>query len=225
MWRWGALVVVAATVVVAVLLIATSGDGDGDAELASATPAPNVVQAGAPGEDSRELGDEQLEATQQGPEHTAADAEFVRGMIHHHAQALEMTAYVPDRAVGRDVPLLAERMEVSQQSEIELMQTWLREHDEDVPTDSEHEHHHGGMLMPGMLTASELDRLAAAGGKTFNRLFLHFMIRHHEGAFTMIEQLRRENGGQEPELDNLIRHIEADQGIEIDRMRQVLSGR
>jgi hypothetical protein len=30
------------------------------------------------------------------------------------------------------------------------------------------------------------------------------------------------NGGIEPELDSLIRHIEADQGIEIDRMERLL---
>jgi hypothetical protein len=42
------------------------------------------------------------------------------------------------------------------------------------------------------------------------------------GAERVREGLER---GAEPELDNLVRHIEADQSIEIDRMRQLLGGR
>ena len=196
-----------------------SGSDSGDARPSS-TAAPNVVQAGAPGEDSRTLSEEEL-AEIKPPKQTAEDVEFIRGMIHHHAQALEMTAFVPERSVGRDLPLLAERMEASQQSEIELMEKWLRDRGEQPPAASEHVHEHGGELMPGMLTASELARLQAAEGRRFNRLFVKGMIRHHRGAFTMIAELHDANGGQEPELDNLVRHIEADQGIEIDRMRQL----
>ena len=43
--------------------------------------------------------------------------------------------------------------------------------------------------MPGMLTPEEMDRLAAAKGAEFDRLFLEGMIKHHEGALTMVQEL------------------------------------
>jgi uncharacterized protein (DUF305 family) len=208
-----------ALALVVVLSGSDSGSEDSQAEGAAA---PNVVQAGAPGEGSRKVSEDEL-AELDVPEPTEADVEFVQGMIHHHAQAVEMTAYVPERGVGRDVRLLAQRMNISQESEIELMEKWLEGHGEAAPSAGDHEHGHGGELMPGMLTEAQLARLRAADGGPFNRSFLQSMIRHHRGAFTMIEQLRGANGGLEPELDNLIRHIEADQGIEIDRMQRLLA--
>ena len=57
----------------------------------------------------------------------------MQGMIHHHAQALRMTALVPKRSAGSELPLLAERMDISQESEIEQMQQWLRGADQSAP--------------------------------------------------------------------------------------------
>ena len=45
------------------------------------------------------------------------------------------------------------------------------------------------MTMPGMLTQAELDAMAAARGKEFDRQFLTLMIRHHEGALQMVADL------------------------------------
>jgi uncharacterized protein (DUF305 family) len=110
-------------------------------------------------------------------------------------------------------------------SEIELMERWLTDRGETPPTDEEHEHGHGGesSLMPGMLTAEKLDRLAATKGAEFNALFLKDMIRHHRGALEMVEQLQAANGGAEPEIGSFSRHVEADQGIEIARMQDLLA--
>src|SRR5919109_2908076 len=162
-WRLLLAAVAAAAVVLAIVALGGSGDDSGEAESAGAAT-PNVVQAGAPGEPSRKLSGDELAPAEQ-PKPTAADVEFVQGMIHHHAQALEMTAYVPERSAGREVRLLAERMEASQQNEIELMEEWLKARGEEVPDAGEHAHGHGGMLMPGMLTEAELAQLEAAGGR------------------------------------------------------------
>jgi uncharacterized protein (DUF305 family) len=57
-----------------------------------------------------------------------------------------------------------------------------------------------------------------------DRLFLQYMIRHHEGAVAMVEQLLTEGvGGQEPQLFQLAQHIELDQQVEMARMRRVLT--
>ena len=76
--------------------------------------------------------------------------------------------------------------------------------------------------MPGMLTEPELKRLAAARGTAFDRLFLEFMIQHHEGAMTMVAELYASDGGAEPEIDAFARHVDADQQIEIGRMKETL---
>jgi uncharacterized protein (DUF305 family) len=121
--------------------------------------------------------------------------------------------------------LLARRIEISQSDEIGMMQDWLRARGEDVPSAHAHPAHggaHGG-LMPGMLTPEEMARLAASTGVEFDRLFLEFMIKHHAGALTMVEELFAQNGaGQEPEIFAFASDVEADQRMEIERMGAML---
>ena len=75
-----------------------------------------------------------------------------------------------------------------------------------------------------MLTTDELAQLEGASGAEFDRLFLQYMIRHHEGAVAMVEQLLTEGfGGQESQLFQLAQHIELDQQVEIARMKRVLT--
>lgn len=179
-----------------------------------------VVQLGGPGEDGRTLdADEQLVLPEVA--HTPADADFVRSMLPHHAQALVMTGYVPDRTQNRDITLLAERMQLSQDDEIALMERWLQDRGE--PVRDPDETHDAHTAMPGMLTDDELAQLEAASGDDFDRLFLQYMIRHHEGALAMVAELYAAGGAQEPALGELARHIESDQAIEIARMNSLLA--
>jgi uncharacterized protein (DUF305 family) len=131
---------------------------------------------------------------------------------------------VRDRSASRDIPIIARRIEVSQEMEVETMERWLRERDEDVPTAEDHENDHGGggNLMPGMVGHDKLAELAAAEGREFDRMFLEYMIRHHQGALTMVEQLYAKNGGNEASIDLFARHAESDQSIEINRMAALL---
>lgn len=180
-----------------------------------------VVQLGGPGEENRTLDqDEQLVI----PEvvHIPADADFVRSMLPHHAQALIMTGHVTENTQNRDIRLLAERMQLSQDDEITVMERWLQERGEPVrPPEGEHDEHAAGMS--GMLTDAELAQLEAAVGAEFDRLFLEFMIRHHEGALAMVAELYAVGGAQEPSLGEMVRHIESDQAIEIARMQSMLA--
>jgi uncharacterized protein (DUF305 family) len=181
-------------------------------------PDVHVVRPGAPGKASQEVGPEELrEAETMKP--IAQDVVFMRGMIHHHQQAVVMTGWVPERTQSRAVKLMAERMSLTQTSEIEQYESWLSEHG----FDAGHDHDGSTERMPGMLTQAQLDRLEAAGGKRFDRLFLRYMTQHHRGAITMVEELQAEGGGTEAEVGNFARHIEADQEIEIKRMQEVLA--
>ena len=151
--------------------------------------------------------------------YTAADVRFVHHMLLHHEQALAMTALVPARSNRQEIRLLSERIEVSQRDEIALIRQWLRQRGERVPDAAGH-----GLSMPGMLTADEMAQLAGTTSPAFDRLFLHYMTRHHEGALTMLEELFASPGaGQEPEIYRFATDIDADQRAEIARMRGLLA--
>ena len=192
---------------------------------ASGAEPPRTVYPGAPGEASRQA-DAAATRAAAAPA-TAADVAFIRAMIPHHAQALVMAALVPERAARDDIRMLADRIEASQEAEIAQMRRWLERRGEPAPPaghDGHGDHDMGGGSAHGMATPEELDRLAAARGPAFDRLFLELMIRHHEGALRMTRDLlATEGAGQEPELFQLISHIDADQRAEIARMRRMLN--
>jgi uncharacterized protein (DUF305 family) len=146
----------------------------------------------------------------------------MQSMIGHHAQALEMTALLPSRTAREDLNLLARRIEVSQADEIAMMQRWLSARGQALP--DPHAHHSAGApLMPGMLTPNEMSRLAGAEGSDFDRIFLESMIRHHEGALVMVEELFSNPGaGQESEIFAFASDVESDQRAEIARMVALL---
>jgi uncharacterized protein (DUF305 family) len=170
--------------------------------------------------------------------YTEADVRFMQDMMVHHAQAVEMTALVAARTERADVRRLAARIEVSQEDEMELMRRWLEARGEAVPDPHAHHapaaahhgpagHHgrqdagHAGM--PGMVSAEDMARLRAATGPEFDRLFLEFMIHHHEGALVMVAELMATDGaGQESEIFQFASHVDGDQRIEIARMRRML---
>lgn len=167
-----------------------------------------------------------------------ADVAFMQGMIHHHAQALEMTALIGDRAEAQAIRQMGLRMEISQRDEIGLMETWLRERGEDVPRWLRPAAEHAGMdhgamghedmasdhRMPGMLTPEQMAALEAARGADFDRLFLELMIQHHLGALAMVRDLYNTPGAaQESTVYKFASEVDADQDIEIRRMRELLA--
>lgn len=187
-------------------------------------PGQRTVQPGAPGEPTRVIDPAERPAAGE-PRHTDADVRFMQGMLAHHAQAIAMTDLVRGRAESEAIRLLARRIEISQESEIDLMRRWLSERGESVvpPDPAGHAGGHGAHAdVPGMATEEEMARLAAASGAAFDRLFLELMIRHHEGALVMVaDLLAMDRAGQEPELFQLLSHVDADQRAEIARMQNM----
>ena len=233
-----ALVRVGAVVVGVAMALGASGCTNDEPPREAEDGAP-VVHLGAPGEPGKTLSPEEAEDLAE-PTYTAADVAFVEEMIPHHAQALEMTALVPDRAGDRDLLTVAERIEISQVDELDQLEGWLTGRgegtgggqDDHASGDDEHGDEHGDegghgdhADMPGMATPEEMAELAAASGRDFDRLFLQLMIRHHEGAIMMVETLLAGGrGGQESAVFQLASHIASDQAVEIAAMkRQLLS--
>ncbi|HSM09498.1 MAG TPA: DUF305 domain-containing protein, partial [Gemmatimonadota bacterium] len=65
--------------------------------------------------------------------------------------------------------------------------------------------------------------LDAARGEEFDRLFLQFMIQHHQGAVTMVNELVAIPGAaREEAVFKLASDIGADQSSEITRMQTML---
>jgi len=156
------------------------------------------------------------------PVFTEADVEFMQGMIGHHTQAIEMVKLLKTRTTRDDMKFLGLRIEVAQTDEIKTMRNWLADRKQSVPGDEDYQMmmQMPDMAMPGMLTQAEMTQLAAAKGADFDRMFLEGMIKHHQGALTMVAKLIASPGAaQEPAVFAFASDVQADQSAEINRMR------
>jgi uncharacterized protein (DUF305 family) len=167
---------------------------------------------------------------------TQNDVHFMSGMIYHHAQAVMMAGWAPTHDAGPSLRALCERIVVGQTDEINLMSRWLRDRHLPVPDPKAVQSMMPGMagmagmpgmdstmMMPGMLTAEQLAELDKARGPDFDRLFLQFMIQHHRGAITMVNQLFGTGSGEEEIVFKFASDVYADQTTEIDRMQRMLA--
>lgn len=170
--------------------------------------------------------------------YSQAEVDFMTGMIGHHAQALIMSDLAEANQASSAIRTLTARIINAQNDEIATMQKWLKDRGEAVPEihidglnlmihmpdapmgGGDHGHDH---MMPGMLTRAQLEELAAATGPDFDRLFLTYMIQHHEGAVTMVEEMFSKDGaGNDEAAYKLASDIQADQSTEIARMKLML---
>ena len=160
------------------------------------------------------------------PPYTKADVDFISGMIGHHAQAVLMAGWAPSHGASASVQALCERIVVAQRDEIKFMQRWLRDRKEPVPDGDTSHMMMAGMdmkLMPGMLTPEQLTELDKARGTDFDRLFLKYMIQHHNGAITMVETLFASVGAvQDEDVFKFASDVHVDQITEVNRMTLML---
>jgi uncharacterized protein (DUF305 family) len=191
---------------------------------------PAVVQPGAPGKPTRAL-----PPTTKGklPPVSAADVQFMQGMIMHHAQAVEMTDLIDSHTENHDVRSLGARISRSQSDEIKFMKRWLASRGQPIDMPHMNMSHekmshenmsHGTMgLMPGMLTPEQMEALRKANREEFDRLFLKGMIQHHGGALIMVKDLFDTAGaGQDAELFNFATDVDSGQRAEIRIMQGML---
>jgi len=155
----------------------------------------------------------------------------MQGMIMHHAQAVEMTAFIASHTENKDVRLLGARISHSQSDEIKFMERWLTIRGQPVSLampgmpDMDMSGHAMG-LMPGMLTPEQMEALRMARGAEFDHLFLAGMIQHHGGALTMVKDLFDTAGaGQDAELFNFATDVDSGQRAEVRIMQTMLEKR
>ena len=211
-------------------------------EPSAATVAPErpVIQPGAPGE---------ANTTHTGPisiaaeEPNEADVFFVKSMIVHHAQAVEMVDLAEDGLEDEQVRAIAERIRAAQGPELGAMVAWLVQEDELVPPEAvdagvdverlggevgarpqDGSHDHGGLEgqggMTGMATPEQLQELGAADGRDADVLFLRLMTAHHEGALEMVTAHVAD--GLDPRAREMSDEMFVEQTAEIGRMAELL---
>lgn len=149
----------------------------------------------------------------------ASDVMFAQMMIPHHEQAIEMSdiALDPTTGAGERVRELAAAIKAAQDPEIAEMTSLLGGWGMSTEMDPSMDH---SDMMSGMLTLDELDELADLRGEAFDRAWLEAMIRHHEGAIDMAEDVLAD--GTDASMRSLAERIIAAQRAEIDEMRTLL---
>jgi len=148
-------------------------------------------------------------STQSNSEYSSADIAFAEMMIPHHEQAIEMSEIAFLNTTNRDVLQLAQEIKDAQSPEIELMKSWTG-----GKTST-----HAGHMMDGMLSESELSDLREAKEKEFDRLFLEGMIKHHEGAIEMAQDVA---ASKNKDVADLSAAIISAQELEIAKMNELL---
>ena len=184
---------------------------------------PVIVQPGAPGQATKVL---PSNTRAELPARSVKDIEFMQGMIMHHAQAVEMVDLMESRTENKDLRLLGARISHTQADEMNFMKRWLVNRGELIEMEMSgmgHSGHHQ-MMMPGMLSAKQMDVLKKAKGADFDRLFLTGMIQHHNGALIMVKELFDTAGaGQDAELFNFATDVDSGQRAEIRIMQAMLA--
>lgn len=220
----------AALVSALLLLSACSEDPESSSEPAPAAASTTeaggdltVIVPGAPGESASTVGPDDVQVEDPW---NHADVAFLQMMIPHHAQAMAMSELATTRAADPQVLRLAERIHAAQRPEILAMAGWLEERDVEVPRAAEdpaaYDHGaHGHNEMTGMLSPEEMAALKRASGPRFDRLFLEGMIRHHEGAIAMAEDVSRD--GAHVRVTEIASDVMVTQQDEIEIMRGMLA--
>ena len=181
---------------------------------------PIIIQPGAPGEASKIL-DPQAASNIADTSYIKADVKFLQGMIIHHQQAILMSSMADKRTNNETIVDLAKRIDVSQEDEINFMESWLYDRGENKK-DMPHHHMHMDMGMAGMATPKQLEDLKNTKATDFDRLFLQLMIAHHDGALKMVEELKEFSGSAyDPILSEFVSDLVNDQGVEIERMNTI----
>ena len=183
----------------------------------------SIIQPGAPGEESKTL--DPAEATNiAGTSYIQADVDFLEGMIVHHKQAILMSELAAERTNNQTILDLADRIDISQEDEIDFMENWLKPRGENKNlSKQEYMQDHKQMKMGGMASNEELKELRESKSTSFDQIFLELMINHHDGALEMVKTLKQFPGNAyDSSLDEFISELINDQGVEIERMNGIL---
>lgn len=150
-----------------------------------------------------------------------ADVMFAQMMVPHHRQAVEMADLAPTRANDPELKDLAAKIKAAQDPEIATMTGWLTAWGKPTGAPQGHDMHGTSPSgMPGMADEEQMNKLKAAKGTEFDKMFAQMMIDHHKGAIEMAKTEQAD--GANPEAKALAAKIEADQAAEVQTLQKIL---
>ncbi|MGB6162126.1 MAG: DUF305 domain-containing protein [Pseudonocardiaceae bacterium] len=144
-------------------------------------------------------------------QHNQADVVFLQNMIPHHARAIAMSQTAGNQATSPQVKDLVTRIETEQSPQAQQMSDLLTAWG--TPTPATASVGTAGSLGQGQTAVT-------TSGATFDRMFLHVMIVHHQDAITMSQTELAQ--GNNPATRNLAQQIISAQQAEISEMQALL---
>lgn len=154
----------------------------------------------------------------------ADDIAFADNMIAHHKQAIELSKLVPDRSTNPELVALASRIPAVQQPEINILNVFLVQWNENPEVGSSDADGHAGHGQPmqGMVDDATVSKLESLRGAEFDKLWLESMIGHHQGAVEMANTEIAD--GENVDAIAMAKTMVATQEGEIGQMKQMLEG-
>lgn len=143
-----------------------------------------------------------------------ADVTFAQGMIPHHEQAIEMSELAIDPKAGASAKIkdVATRIKQAQDPEIKTLRGYLQAWGK-----SEMSSDMAGHDMTGMMSAAEMTSLAKLTGAQFDKSWADMMIKHHQGAIQMANDVKK--AGKNADVRKLADQIVATQSTEITELQ------
>lgn len=143
--------------------------------------------------------------------YSADELMFAQMMIPHHEQALEMVALAEAKTTNKEILHVAGHIKTAQAPEVATMTSWLTA--AGMSPDDSHD-----MPMEGMLSEAEMNELQEASGTEFEILFLQGMIKHHEGALSMLSLLAKSNNTEVTSFGDMIRKVQSKEIIDMQEL-------
>lgn len=168
------------------------------------------------------------QAIPKNPGENSAEAGFLRDMITHHIQAVEMAMIIQRRTADPALKSMATDMVLTQSSQVGMMQGWLNVWGLDATGNQPAMAWMGdpvpaGQLMPGMATPAQVASLKTLPVPQAEILFLQLMIRHHQGGVNMAEAVLQRS--DQTQIRQLANTIVSGQQAEITAMNGMLKQR
>lgn len=138
------------------------------------------------------------------------EAAFLKQMTHHHGSGIEMAKLAEEKSKRREVRELAEKIDSSQAKESKQMTSWLKEWFDQSP-----EPHFRDEAMEAKMRA-QMEKLRAAEGDEFDRLFLEAMSDHHRSGVQSAKLVPEKSSREE--LEEAAKKMVDQQSEEIEQM-------
>ncbi|MCP2670504.1 DUF305 domain-containing protein [Maricaulaceae bacterium EIL42A08] len=181
-----------------------------------------IIQPGAPGQDNRQLSEEEA-ARLAINAYSEADVAFVQNLLAYRAQVTELTGLVDGRTEAEGIIEIAERINEAQPEELTFLRDWLTERDEPLAAESLDDDDEE--MMEGLSSPAQITTLSNASGTDFDTLFLELMIDQHDGLVDMVDGYLRTRGTAfDPALFEFANTIRREQRDEIETMNEIFAG-